>query len=254
MNKLLKDNSYSQLLLLFKGAKTETEFSSQPTESKSGSCAQKSKPQDAGYTIIESLVAMIVVSVLMIAIAPVMAYSVATRVQARRVELATQAGKAYIDALRVGALKKGGTIPGFPVKGPSQLAQASAPPNQNPSDLYCVDTDGGGCQTSSNKDFYVQGAWLNPDSSITADDPTSKGYQLLVRVYRADSFASGVTLKNPPTTTKQSIVGSGLGNLTLPVVEMSTEIPPSTGGSAYRSLCSRILDPKTNTISTTACK
>ncbi|TAE98091.1 MAG: type II secretion system protein [Oscillatoriales cyanobacterium] len=212
------------------------------------------KSQDAGYTIIESLVAMIVVSVLMIAIAPVMAYSVATRVQAKRMELATQAARTYMDALRTGALKKGGTIPGFPIRISGKLAEAPAPPNQNPSNLYCVDTDGGGCSPSSNKDFYVQGAWLNPDSSITADDPTSKGYQLLVRVYRADSFASGVTLKNPPTTTKQSIVGSGLGNLTLPVVEMSTEIPPSTGGSAYQSLCTRILDPKTNTISTTACK
>ena len=56
-----------------------------------------SKSRDGGYTIIESLVAMIVVSVLMIAIAPVMAFSVATRVQARRTELATQAARAYID-------------------------------------------------------------------------------------------------------------------------------------------------------------
>jgi prepilin-type N-terminal cleavage/methylation domain-containing protein len=78
MNKLLKDNSYSQPLL-FNGAKTETEFSGQQVESKSDCCAQKSKSQDGGYTIIESLVAMIVVSVLMIAIAPVMAFSVATR-------------------------------------------------------------------------------------------------------------------------------------------------------------------------------
>jgi prepilin-type N-terminal cleavage/methylation domain-containing protein len=209
------------------------------------------KSQDAGYTIIESLVAMIVVSVLMIAIAPVMAYSVATRVQAKRMELATQAARTYIDALRTGALKKGGTIPGFPIKGPSQLADARVP---TVGETYCVDMDGGNCSPSSNKDFYVQGAWLNPDASITADDPTSKGYQLLVRVYRADSFASGVTLKAPKTATKQSVVGSGLGDKTMPVVEMSTEIPPSTGGSAYQSLCSRILDPKTNTISTTACK
>jgi prepilin-type N-terminal cleavage/methylation domain-containing protein len=52
--------------------------------------------RDGGYTIIESLVAMIVVSVLMIAIAPVMAFSVATRVQARRTELATQAARSRV--------------------------------------------------------------------------------------------------------------------------------------------------------------
>ncbi|MEG4940018.1 prepilin-type N-terminal cleavage/methylation domain-containing protein [Microcoleus sp. F4-D5] len=236
MNKLLKDNSYSQPLL-FKGAKTEIEFSSQQTENKSGSCAQKSKPQDCGYTIIESLVAMIVVSVLMIAIAPVMAFSVATRVQARRTELATQAARTYIDALRTGAIKFGVTGSGFPIAAPAgDLAGAPVP---TVGQTYCVDMDGGGCNTSSNKDFYVQGAWLNQDTSITGGDPTSKGYQLLVRVYRADSFDGTVTLKAPKNARKQSVVGSGLGDRTMPVVEMSTEIP-AIGSPSYKSICLRL--------------
>ncbi|MGB7712839.1 MAG: hormogonium polysaccharide secretion pseudopilin HpsB [Microcoleus sp.] len=245
MNKLLKDNSYSQPLL-FEGAKTETEFSSQPTESKSGSCAQKSKPQDSGYTIMESLVAMVVVSVLMIAIAPVMAFSVAIRVQARRTELAAYAGSAYIAALGRGSIKfNDPTIKGFPAKStatkPQELPNQPAPPGKD--NLYCVD-DGGGCDPIKNKGFYVQGAWLNPDSSITGDDPTSKGYQVLVRVYRADSFAPGVILEpNPSSKPKQSIVGSGLGDKTMPVVEISAEIPPTTGeASAYGSLCTRLQD------------
>ncbi len=242
MNKLLKDNSDSQPLL-FKGTQTETEFSSQGAETKSGSFAQKLKQQDSGYTIIESLVAMIVVSVLMIAIAPVMAFSVATRVQARRTELAAMAGRAYIDALRSGSIKfKDPDIKGFPTKS-TDLANQSAPTSKD--DLYCIDTDGGGCFPTSNKDFYVQGAWLNPDQSITGDNPTSKGYQLLVRVYRADSFAAGITLQSKPNTRpKQSIVGSGLGDRTMPVVEMSAEIPPTGKNpndlSAYKSLCTRL--------------
>lgn len=245
MNKLLKDNSDSQPLL-FKGAKTETEFSTQRAESKSGSCAQKPKPQDSGYTIIESLVAMIVVSVLMIAIAPVMAFSVATRVQARRTELAAMAGRAYIDGLRSGSIKFKDPDPkgkGFPAKYTTNLADESAPTSKD--DLYCIDTDGGDCSPTSNKDFYVQGVWLNTDTSITKDDPTSKGYQLLVRVYRADSFAPGVTLESKPNTRpKQSIVGSGLGDRTMPVVEMSAEIP-ATGKipddlEPYKSLCIRL--------------
>lgn len=190
-----------------------------------------SQPQDGGYTIIESLVAMIVVSVLMIAIAPVMAFSVATRVQARRVELATQAGRAYIDALRTGAIKFGGSIPGFPI------SPAALPRDYKK--LYCVDMDGGDCQTSSNKDFYVQGIWKNTDTSITGGDPTSKGYQLLVRVYRADSFASDAPGLKDPTATKQSIVGSGLGDRTIPVVEMATEIP-ATGTPSHKSICDRL--------------
>jgi len=240
MNKLLKDNSYSQPLLL-NGAKTETEFSGQQVESKSDSCAQKSKSRDGGYTIIESLVAIIVVSVLMIAIAPVMAFSVATRVQARRVELATQAARTYIDGLRSQSIKfDDPNIPGFPAEfiatTPAELANAPAPGGTN--DLYCVDMDEtAGCQTISSKDFYVQGVWRNPDPSIPNSDPTSKGYQLLVRVYRADSF-EGVTLKDPKDK-KQSVVGSGLGDRTRPVVEMSTEIPAS-GNPSYRSIYDRL--------------
>lgn len=204
-----------------------------------------SKSQDGGYTIIESLVAMIVVSVLMIAIAPVMAFSVATRVQARRMELATQAARAYIDALRTGVLRPNDpSLPGFPIAGVVNDLASTRVPTVN--ETYCVDMDGGNCSPTSSKDFYVQGAWRNPSNPT---DPTATGYELMVRVYRADSFA-GVTLNpNPKTATKQSVVG-GLGDRTMPVVEMTTQIPPTTSGgsSAYRSLCSRLQGT-----STTAC-
>jgi prepilin-type N-terminal cleavage/methylation domain-containing protein len=198
-----------------------------------------SQSRDGGYTIIESLVAMIVVSVLMIAIAPVMAFSVATRVQARRVELATQAARTYIDGLRTGAIKPDDPdVPGFPIRAPNNdLAGTEAPASFN--DTYCVDMDGEGCSIrSGTKDFYVQGAWLNQDVAAGSTDPTSKGYQLLVRVYRADSF-DGVTLKAPKDQPKQSVVGSGLGDRTMPVVEMSTEIP-ATGVPSYKSILDRL--------------
>jgi len=211
---------------------------------------QQNLPQsrDGGYTIIESLVAMIVVSVLMIAIAPVMAFSVATRVQARRVELATQAARTYINALRTGAIlpKPAADEPkGFPTSADDHKENvAEAPVPKGPNTLYCVDIDGSGaCEPTSTKDFYVQGVWRNP--SNTSNDPTTTGYELMVRVYRADSFDSGVTLKQKPQNEKkQSVVGSGLGDRTMPVVEMTTQIPPTKEGSAtpYRSLCARIKD------------
>jgi len=197
-----------------------------------------SPSQDGGYTIIESLVAMIVVAVLMIAIAPVMAFSVATRVQARRVELATQAARTYIDALRTGAIKPDDPdVPGFPIQAPDNDLTGTPAPVVG--DTYCVDMEGKNCSDpKSNKAFRVQGAWLNKDVTGTTD-PTSKGYQLLVRVYRADSFDGTVTLKAPKNEPKQSVVGSGLGNRTIPVVEMSTEIP-ATGAPSYRSFSDRL--------------
>jgi prepilin-type N-terminal cleavage/methylation domain-containing protein len=120
------------------------------------------KSQEAGYTIIESLVAMIVVSVLMIAIAPVMAFSVATRVQAKRIEMATQAAKTYIEALRSGALKQGGSIPGFPAQYTidNKLEDTLAPTDINA--LYCIDKDGDQlCKADSNQDLVVQGYYFN---------------------------------------------------------------------------------------------
>ena len=194
-----------------------------------------SQSQDGGYTIIESLVAMIVVSVLMIAIAPVMAFSVATRVQARRTELATQAARAYIDALRVGAIKPP-TDPqptiGFPVQDTSILGTFHPAPAGS-SNLYCINLDQtAGCTSST--DFFVQGAWRNPTNPL---DPTTTGYELTVRVYRADAFSSAGAMK----TEQQSVANSGLGDPKAPLAVMKTQIPPTRegGASAYRSLCAR---------------
>jgi type II secretory pathway pseudopilin PulG len=199
-----------------------------------------SQSQDGGYTIMESLVAMIVVSVLMIAIAPVMAFSVATRVQARRMELASQAATAYINALRVGAIKPqtnpNPTI-GFPARDPSvgndpPPVPASADPGAT---LYCVDFDETTPACGGSKDFFVQGLWRNPANPT--NDPTTTGYELTVRVYRADGFTGP-----PMTTVQQSVANSALGNPQAPLVVMKTQIPPTTPGgpSARQSLCSRL--------------
>jgi prepilin-type N-terminal cleavage/methylation domain-containing protein len=198
---------------------------------------QPNLPQsrDSGYTIIESLVAMIVVSVLMIAIAPVMAFSVATRVQARRVELASQAATAYINALRVGAIKRNDPT-GFPIPYTTVVAPAPTRPN----DLYCVNFDETTSGCAGSKDFYVQGAWKNQPANPTTD-PTTTGYELTVRVYRADGFTGG-TMK----TTQQSVANSALGDPKAPLVVMKTEIPPTTVPGSYGSLCSRIRDSSNN--------
>ncbi len=210
---------------------------------------QQNLPQsrDGGYTIIESLVAMIVVSVLMIAIAPVMAFSVATRVQARRMEVATQAAKAYIDALRADALiPNDPKNPGFPTTRVTAATVAEAPAPTDINSLYCIDMDGDQkCLSSSNKDFVVQGAWRNPDPTITAAiAPITKGYELMVRVYRADSFAADApTLKGfTPNRARQSVVGAGLGDRSVPVVEMTTEIAAS-GNPSYKSISDRLKKP-----------
>ncbi len=201
-----------------------------------------SQPQDGGYTIVESLVAMIVVSVLMIAIAPVMAFSVATRVQARRVELATQAARAYIDALRAGAIRPPtGSAPANPPEFPTFDANPVPPAPTSSTALYCFKSEQRSGACGSNKDFYVRGI-RNVDNNST-----DTGYSLIVRVYRADA---GV-----PLLTEQQSVVNGLGNRQAPLVVIKTEIPPTTNGgsSARQSLCSRLKTPN-GTINPSACK
>ena len=195
-----------------------------------------SQSRDGGYTIMESLVAMIVVSVLMIAIAPVMAFSVATRVQARRVELATQAATAYINALRVGAISPNPNqqtpTSRFPTRDTSDPTDVPPAPTAT-NNLHCVDLDQstpGAC--TSNKEFFIQGLWRNPADPT---DPTTTGYELTVRVYRGDASAGTMT------PGQQSVANSALGDPKAPLVVMKTQIPPTTqgGASAYRSLCAR---------------
>lgn len=62
------------------------------------------KLSESGYTLMEGLVAMIVVATLMSAIGSVIVLSVGVRIQARRVELATRAAKSYIDGLNSGVI------------------------------------------------------------------------------------------------------------------------------------------------------
>lgn len=68
---------------------------------------QKLKPtlsSDAGFTLIESLVAIVILSIMLVGVAPLIVLSTATRVQARRVEQATEAARTYLDGVRSGVI------------------------------------------------------------------------------------------------------------------------------------------------------
>lgn len=202
------------------------------------------KPGESGFTIIESLIAIVVVAVLMVAIAPVVVLSTATRVQSRRIELATQAAKTYIEGVRTGVISVAASafevdkntytsLNKFPAPAVGTLtcstnnAYCSAPT----ANLYCMDGDGSGCTLSSNKDFVIQAFRYN-----TASTNASNGYLLGVRVYRADGFANDGNLKKAPE--KQGTVTGGLGDRKTPLVEINTEITSQNG--SFNDLCNRL--------------
>lgn len=182
-----------------------------------------------GFTIVESLVAMVVVSILMTAIVPVITLSVATRVQARRVELASQAAKAYIDGVKSGAIAPPITTV---AQSTSQYFLDSAPVPTALADLYCINLDNiPGCNSNSTQDLAIQA--IRSQFSTDADD-VQKGYRLGLRVYRVDAFNDSVALNKGA---KQATFTGGLGDLKTPLVEMTTEI--ATEQTRLQDLCDR---------------
>jgi prepilin-type N-terminal cleavage/methylation domain-containing protein len=231
--------------------------------------ASYSKSREGGFTIIESLVAIVVVSVLLSAIAPVIILSVATRVQARRIEFATQAAKSYIDGVRTKQIEpplatSDSHLKDFPVPtnpGSFNCAANSyctttgttSPGNPpSPTNLYCIDIDGvtvppstnatdpPKCQNTSTTDMIVQ---------VFRNKTSTTGYALGVRVYRANAFKSGITFQASkdtyPNNTNKNFKqqqtftgGTGLSKLQAPLVEMSTDINDTI--PSYSDLCSRL--------------
>lgn len=220
--------------------------------------------QDGGFTIVESLLAIIIVGILMVGIAPVIAISVATRVQARRVESATQAARTYIEGTRAtsiqapnarvymeaGTLKnsKGGILFDGAMEPPSIdilsgcLTQSTAKSNSKcktnnyinnlengaTSSVYCFDVDGDGvCSVDSIQDMIVQAF-----RSTSVSDPAStvldaeQGYILGIRVYRTDGFEGSNPFRasNSTDNQKAAAFAGGLGDKKAPLVEITTDI------------------------------
>jgi prepilin-type N-terminal cleavage/methylation domain-containing protein len=232
----------------------------------------------SGFTIIECLLAIILVSILLTAIAPVIALSVATRVQARRVEQATQAAKSYIDGVRAGKIEAPPSITNTVLVKSDKTndvnnylftgsANAAAPvgtaawdcnpaDTNNPNNSYCQTSAGtaivyciglddtAGCSSGSSRDFIIQPfRSVVPDASGSAPDPSddgSKGYLLGVRVYRADALDGSITLQTakPVNNVRAAAYTGGAGNRSLPLVEMTTEI--RGGRTDYSSFCDRL--------------
>ena len=203
-----------------------------------------------GFTIIESLVAILVVTILLVTISPAIVVSIGVRLQAKRVDSATRAARLYIDAVKSGeidppehqvVLEEANLVGGATVFTSDRNDFANAPtptagslncaasttvsyycantnaaPNYS---LYCVDGDDDGanqCTSDNNRDLIVQ-AFRSTLSTTTSID---SGYLMGVRVYRADGFSDSDSL----TTQAQRAASSGLGDRKGPLIEVATEV------------------------------
>jgi type II secretory pathway pseudopilin PulG len=207
------------------------------------------QPGQSGFTILEALVALMVAAILMVAIAPMVTLSVAARVQGRRVDMATQAARSYIDSLRSGAIAPPGnnnakfqaTAPDLGVAPPKTLPGPNSASSQG---ITCLDKNLNiiqNCRSPNNPALLVIQAFRNPESTATAAiaDPDQKnqaiqkeGYCLGVRVYRADAFQNG----SGPTETQpsKSPWTSSLTSKKYPLVVMKTQIINQTSFEDYQ--------------------
>ena len=218
--------------------------------------------KDAGFTIIESLVAMIVASALMLAIAPVLILATATRVQSRRVELGSKAATSFIDAVRSGRIATQSTdgtteyittvneIDSTASSSSSRsisanisdylISSTNMPAPSSAANLYCVQSDGiiqtPDCSSDPNQRnlFYIQAG-----RTKTIGSGTNDGYRLAVRVYRQDIDFTKTVLANTGTTKNtQGVVTAGSGNKQAPILEMAADV--ANANTSFKALCNRL--------------
>ena len=214
----------------------------------------------AGYTLVESMVGMVLVGILATSILPIFGFSIASRVQARRTELAGMAARRYIDGVRSDVIDH----PDFYTRDFNSFSEivvgelecnksnnyCTKPTLTNQGALFCINNDDQpGCQNSSVLDMVLHVGSFNPLPEFYKDSegellPSGKanydiGYNLDVRVYRADAFSeSGKLLRSNATDPKTARV-SGLAKKKAPLLEISTEI--TTGDTNYFEL-KKLLD------------
>ncbi|MDD1413913.1 hormogonium polysaccharide secretion pseudopilin HpsB [Dolichospermum sp. ST_con] len=222
---------------------------------------QNLSTDDSGFTIIESLIGIVIVAVLLASISPVFVMSTAIRVQAKRIEKSAQVANSFIDGIRSYSIPAPGKIISLAASTSTAArsqtdnlftvttmplpvsSSASSNPNQ---DFYLAKKDGNIClvgatgctrDTSNPLDeFYIQAAQIKVTGSALTN-----GYRLGIRVYRADINLSGTVLASASNTNVQatdSSVTSGLGNKQAPIIERTVDISGST--TTFQSLCARL--------------
>jgi type II secretory pathway pseudopilin PulG len=218
-----KKNSLTQLLQTRRGTALLRHPLPQPTQS--------------GFTIVEALVALIIASIVLIGLSPLVVLSVSARVQARRVDLATQAARSYIDGLRSNAIPPPSTVVDLTQTTPEMGESAPASLPTDPGTCLDKNLNSFDCSDPNNKPLLVIQAFRNGPVPVDSDgDGTNEpitiipeGYCVGVRVYRGEAFDGG------SAPTKTLLFKNSLSNTKeYPLAVMRAEIINQTSFNSYR--------------------
>ncbi|MDD1419253.1 hormogonium polysaccharide secretion pseudopilin HpsB [Dolichospermum sp. ST_sed1] len=226
----------------------------------------KPKPQaktsslgDSGFTIIESLMAIVVVAMLLASITPILIISTSIRVQSRRIEKATQAANTFIDGVKAGSIVTGSSA------APSKKISLDPATLRTPADyfisitkmpvpisktdanvnLYLLKKDGNICiasdsacqidSTNTFDEFYIQAMPI----IVAGIHTKSSGYRLAVRVYRSDvNFSKPLLASTSDVKKVVSPIVADIGNRQAPLIERTVDI--SHNSPRFQALCYRL--------------
>lgn len=213
-----------------------------------------SSPSDSGFTIIESLLGIVVVAILLAGISPVLVLSTANRVQSRRTEKATQAANTFIDGVRTGLIEltNESKIELKPVAQGARTLQDNlitlqrmpVPESATDGDIYFLRSNGnvcrpfgtGTCTKDPNNpfdEFFIQARQIRVQGSGEND-----GFRLALRVYRKDvDFSKPLLASSGTERNTSSVIAAGLGNRQAPAIERTTDI--SNIRTSFDALCER---------------
>lgn len=217
---------------------------------------------DSGFTIVESLLGIVVVAILLAGISPVLVMSTGTRVQSRRIEKAAQITNTFIDGLKAGLIPIPGeanaanriSIAAATAGQPRQLQDnlvttGTMPVPTNATNLYLVKADGSICHpndpapaappcTSESpfEEFYVQARQIMVQGN---EGTAQEGYRLVMRVYRGDvDFTRPLLASNDTQSNTASGVTEGLRTRQAPLIERAADI--GNINTTFLDLCQRL--------------
>ncbi len=235
--------------------------------------AKTSFSSDSGFTIMESLIAMVVVAILLVSTAPILVMSTSIRVQSRRIEKATYAANTFINGVKTGSIVTGSsTTPSKKISLNSaelrtlgdyfiKITQMPVPKSKTDADvnLYLLKKDGNTCiasdstcQTNSTNpfdEFYIQAMPIIVDGIHTK----TSGYRLAVRVYRSDiDFSKPILASTNNAKKVVSPIVAGIGNQQAPLIEKTVDIGHSN--NTFQALCYRLGMAKDSTDNDQVCQ
>ncbi|MCC5665288.1 hormogonium polysaccharide secretion pseudopilin HpsB [Nostoc sp. CHAB 5784] len=212
---------------------------------------------ESGFTIIESLVAMLLVTILLAAIAPTIVIATATRVQSKRVEQATQAARSFIDGVKTGAVTAPTTTTAPDGTLAGNLLNTNMPPPTSSTSLYCVTKNASNnliisTTACTNILFYIQAKTITVTTSTPIDSTgiPKDGYRLGIRIYRSDiDFTKPIYPSDSSNRKTQNTFTGTLGDRQSPLVEMTTEI--GSRNTSFNALCQRLAITSSTTSNST---